>query len=130
MKIAVPSSDGAAISPHFGRSSCFLIFDVEGGKIVGQQVRSNALTAHARGECEGEGHGHHAAHSHATLVEALADCGAVLCLGMGWRAAQALEEQGIPSYLLAEASTPEAAVALFLEGKLQPLGQGACGCRD
>jgi predicted Fe-Mo cluster-binding NifX family protein len=130
MKIAVASSDGTHISPHFGRSSHFLVFDVENGKIVGRELRSNTFTAHARGECHGDGPHDHGAHSHASIVEALRDCRAVLCYGMGWRAAEALSQEGIQPYVLGESSTPEGAVALFLEGKLQSAGQGFCQCRE
>jgi predicted Fe-Mo cluster-binding NifX family protein len=124
MKIAVASSDGIHISPHFGRSSHFLLFDIEDGKVIGKEVRSNTLTAHARGECSG-GHEHnHAAHSHASIVEALRDCNAVLCYGMGWRAAEALGHAGIQPFVLEEECTPERAVTLFLEGKLATASQG------
>ena len=30
MKIAVASVDGVSISHHFGRSQCFIVFDVDG----------------------------------------------------------------------------------------------------
>ncbi len=130
MKIAVASSDGTQISPHFGRSSYFLVFDVEDGKVVGKQLRGNTFTAHARGECHGEGQHDHHANSHASIVEALRDCGAVLCYGMGWRAAEALGQAGVQSYVLGEPCTPEGAVALFLEGKLQSPSQGFCGCHE
>ena len=128
MKIAIASSDGTQISPHFGRSSCFLVFDIEDGKIVGKELRSNTFTAHARGECHGDGQHDHGAHSHASIVEALQDCGAVLCYGMGSRAAEALSLRGIQPYVLSKQSTPEEAVALFLRGELGPAGQGFCQC--
>ncbi len=128
MKIAIASSDGAHISPHFGRSSCFLVFDIEGGKIAGKELRTNTFTAHARGECDGDGQHDHGAHSHASIVEALRDCGAVLCYGMGSRAAEALSRGGIQAYVLSEQFTPEEAVALFLRGELRSAGQGFCRC--
>jgi predicted Fe-Mo cluster-binding NifX family protein len=112
MKIAVASSDGTNISPHFGRSSYFLIFDVVNGRIVGKEQRPNTFTAHARGECRGEQTHDHGTHSHASVVEALSDCKAVLCYGMGWRAAEALGREGIQT--------------LFLDGQLPPASQGFC----
>jgi predicted Fe-Mo cluster-binding NifX family protein len=126
MKIAVASSDGNQISPHFGRSSHFLVFDVEDGKIVGKEVRANTFTAHARGECAGEGAHEHGTHSHASIVEALRDCKAVLCYGMGWRAEEALNRGGIQALVLGEECNPEQAVGLFLAGKLVPSSQGVC----
>jgi predicted Fe-Mo cluster-binding NifX family protein len=126
MKIAVASSDGTNISPHFGRSSYFLIFDVVNGRIVGKEQRPNTFTAHARGECRGEQTHDHGTHSHASVVEALSDCKAVLCYGMGWRAAEALGREGIQAFVLGEECTPEGAVTLFLDGQLPPASQGFC----
>jgi predicted Fe-Mo cluster-binding NifX family protein len=126
MKIAVASSDGNQISPHFGRSASFLVFDVQSGKIVGKEVRANTFTAHSRGECAGEGHHEHAEHSHASIVEALSDCSAVLCYGMGWRASEALSEGGVKPYFLSKRCTPEDAVALFVEGKLPLASRSFC----
>lgn len=126
MKIAVASSDGVSISRHFGRSGCFLVFEVQDGVIRGKEVRDNTYTAHAQGECqENESHEHD--HSHADVLSALHDCEAVLCLGMGWRAAQDLEANGIRPYLLPNDCTPEAAVLLMITGKLQS-GGGFCRC--
>ena len=129
MKIAVASSDGTNISPHFGRSSHFLIFNIEEGKIVGKEMRSNTFTAHARGECHGEGGQGHGTQSHTSIVEALSDCTAVLCYGMGSRAAEALLREGIQPCVLGERCTPEDAVALFVEGKLQADNQAFCRCQ-
>lgn len=130
MKIAVASSDGTEISPHFGRSTHFLVFDVEDGKVVGKELRGNTFTAHARGECHGDGQHDHGANSHASIVDALRDCSAVLCYGMGWRAAEALSQAGIQPYILGERSTPEGAVALFLSGKLRSVSQDFCRCHE
>lgn len=126
MKIAVASSDGAHISPHFGRSSHFLVFDVEDGKIVAQELRRNTFTAHARGECHDKGQDEHGADSHNSIVEALRDCAAVLCYGMGWRAAEALSQGGVQPYVLRERCSPQAAVAMFLAGKLATDNQALC----
>jgi len=126
MKIAVASSDGTNISPHFGRSSQFLIFNIEEGKIAGREVRNNTFTAHGRGQCGGEQHSGHGMRDHSPIVEALSDCQAVLCYGMGRRAAEALGHEGIQVFVLREECTPEQAVSLFLEGKLTPAGDELC----
>jgi predicted Fe-Mo cluster-binding NifX family protein len=130
MRVAVASEDGTGVSSHFGRSACFLIFEIEGGKVVGREVRDNEFTAHAKGECKGETHHDHPLHSHASIVEALRDCEAVICYGMGARAAEALSRQGIHVYILSERCTPEAAVGLFVEGKLGAPGQNLCRCHE
>ena len=128
MKIAVAALDGDNISAHFGRSPYFLIFHIEEGKIVGKELRSNTFTAHARGEChgqEGQGHG---PRGHDSIVEALSDCTAVLCYGMGGRAREALLREGIQPCVLGERCTPEDAIALYLEGKLPAADQDPCRC--
>ena len=95
MNIAVASDDGVSISEHFGRSRCFVVFDVEGSEIRDEIVRQNTFTAHARGECHGGQNDHSRSLSHADIVMALRDCQAVLCYGMGWRAAEELGKHGI-----------------------------------
>jgi predicted Fe-Mo cluster-binding NifX family protein len=126
MKIAVPLSEGGRISPHIGRSSQFLIFECKDSKIVGTELRANTFTPHARGECHDGEHGQ-GAHSCGSIVEALCDCSAVLCYGMGEGAAQALGQSGVQPYRLSRRCAPEEAVALFLEGKLEAQHGGGCG---
>ena len=117
MRIAVASTDGASVSPHFGRSRCFIVFALEDGRITGQDVRDNTYTAHAHGQCQGEAeHRHDHPHSHADIVGALRDCQVVLCGGMGWRAAQELEAAGIRPLALRGAGSAREAVEAFLSG--------------
>jgi predicted Fe-Mo cluster-binding NifX family protein len=128
MKIAVASADGATLSPHFGRSRCFLVFTVEDGKIAGPEVRDNTFTAHAQGQCAGgEEHHHDQPHSHAGIVAALRDCEVVLCGGMGWRAAEDLKANGIRPVSLAAAGPAKDAVEAFLSGKAE-ISAGFCRC--
>lgn len=132
MKIAVASSDGSAISSHFGQSRCFLVFDAADGKVAGREVRDNTFTAHAKGECTGgadAAHHHDHAHSHAEVVAALEGCDAVLCGGMGWRAAEALQGAGIRPLVVADGYTPETAVQALLDGSLK-VAAGFCRCHD
>jgi predicted Fe-Mo cluster-binding NifX family protein len=129
MKIAIASDDGISLSPHFGRSRCFLVYEVSGGKVTGPEVRSNGFTAFARGECEGqESHGH-GGHSHTAIVEALRDCRVVLCGGMGWRAAEELKANDIQP-LVVEFSGPAAeAVAAYLAGSMKSFAP-FCRCHE
>jgi predicted Fe-Mo cluster-binding NifX family protein len=127
VKIAVASEDGVSISQHFGRSRCFLVFEVEDQKILGRSVRDNTFTAHARGECqEGVQHNHH--HGHGAIVEALKDCQAVLCYGMGWRAAEELKQNGIQAFLVPSEMSPKEAVNKHLAGDLGAAGD-FCRCQ-
>jgi predicted Fe-Mo cluster-binding NifX family protein len=120
MKVAVASSDGVSISRHFGRSQCFLVFDVDGQQISQSTARANTFTAHRRGACDRK-HGHHdQPHSHADIVAALKDCDAVLCYGMGWRAAEDLHKNGIKAFVIDGEVSPMEAVQQFVAGSLKP----------
>jgi len=118
MKIAIASEDGVSLSNHFGRCRSFLVYEVDGGKVAGPEVRTNGFTAFAKGECDGqEGHSH-APHSHADMVAALQDCQVVLCGGMGWRAAEELQARGIKPLVVKFPGPPAEAVAAYLAGSL------------
>jgi predicted Fe-Mo cluster-binding NifX family protein len=131
MKIAVASADGVSLSSHFGRSRCFIVFTVENGKITGQEVRDNTHTAHAQGQCrDGADHRHDQPHSHAAVVEALRDCQALLCGGMGWRAAEDLNANGIRPVVVGDTRlSPEQAVRALLDGSLGQPGP-FCRCHE
>lgn len=128
MKIAVPSLDGSQVSPHFGRSAHFLVFDIEDGKVAGKEVRPNPFACHSGGGCHGEGHHGDEEAGHGSMAATLRDCSAVLCYGMGAGAAGALNQAGVRTYQLGKPCTAEDAVALFLEGKLLHLADGPCQC--
>lgn len=129
MKIAVASADGESISQHFGRSRCFLVFDVAEGKVTGHEKRDNTYTAHARGECDDHAHHHDQPHSHADIIAALHDCQVVLCGGMGWRAAEELAAHGVQPMMVRPDLTPQQAVQDLLDGKLRP-GAAFCRCHE
>ena len=130
MKIAVAALDGRTVSPHFGRSACFIVFEEKEGKIVSREVRDNTYTPHAKGECSGEhaaGSQHEPSHGHAGILAALHDCEAVICRGMGWRAAEDLGGQGIKALVTDAEGTPDELVKAFLSGSLAT-GPGFCRC--
>lgn len=127
MKIAVPTSDGHSISEHFGRSSAFLVFDVEDGQIKDRETRVNSgCHSHVEGSCN-VGHAS-APDSHAAIVTSLEGCDIVLCLGMGRRAAEALKAGGISPIAVAAAGPAEAIVSFYITGKLKPETVEFCHC--
>ena len=128
MRIALPTNDGESVSPHFGRSAGFLVFEIEEGRIKSREIRpSQSCHPHAEGEC-----GDHAAgnepHSHAGILSALAGCDVVICAGMGWRAAEALKSGGIGEIAITTPRPAEDAVAAFLAGSLGAADQSFCRC--
>ena len=127
-KIAVPSDDGTFIAAHFGRSASFLVFETDDGRVVRKEVRANGQAGAQHGECHASGSDSHAqGHNHATMGEALQDCEAILCLGMGWRAAEALKSFGIEPLMVQTELPAQEAVEAYLAGSL-PTGEGFCRC--
>jgi predicted Fe-Mo cluster-binding NifX family protein len=127
MRIAVPTNDGINVSEHFGRSTGFLVFEIEDGRIANREVRSNSgCHTHDGGSC-----GDHAPaagnHSHAGIVASIAGCDTVICAGMGGRAAEALRMGGIKPVIAACSGSAEAAVLAYLSGTL-PARDGFCQC--
>lgn len=126
MKLAVATIDGVSLSQHFGRSTGFVVFEVEGKSIKSRELRTNDRTPHAQGLCTGEHE--HGTHSHAGIVDLLADCSVVLCGGMGAGAATALTQQGIQPAIVPVMCTAEEAVSHYLNGETSPASSGFCSC--
>ena len=131
-KIVVPSDDGVMIAGHFGKSTNFLVFETQDGKIVGTETRTNTHAVSVQGGCAGSGHqGHHGhghEHNHDDVVGLLEDCSVVICHGMGHCAANALRGQGIEPIVVGEVSSAHAAVEAYLAGELVASTQLFCQC--
>ena len=128
MKIAIPTNDETSISQHFGRSAAFLIYDIEGGKVTGREVRKNgAQHAHAQGECD-HSSPRHESHSHAGILASLAGCELVICAGMGQRAADALKGGGI-RILVVPPAPAEETLRAYLAGSLSTTRDEYCHCK-
>jgi predicted Fe-Mo cluster-binding NifX family protein len=100
MRIAVTYENGE-IFQHFGHTEQFKVYDVENGKITGEQVI----------DTNGSGHGALAGFLQAAKVDAL------ICGGIGMGAQMALADVGIKLYAGVQGSADAAAKALA-EGTL------------
>ncbi|MDE3164810.1 MAG: hypothetical protein KGN36_03315 [Acidobacteriota bacterium] len=127
MRIAIPTNDGVTVSVHFGRSAGFVVFETDGGAIVGRELRANPAAHNHSEREEHHQHGEHG-HNHDGIVGALAGCDVVVCAGMGQRAADALRGAGIAAVVAAPAGTPEETLRAYLDGTLQTAGGGLCRC--
>lgn len=124
MKIAVITEDGQTISQHFGRAPYYLVLTIEEGKIVNREMRNKmghthfASQPHAE-EPPGRGHGMDAAshNKHVRMAEAIADCKALLCGGMGMGAYESIRRLNIQP-VVTDLEDIEVAVQAFLDGKL------------
>ncbi len=123
MKIAVVTEDGKTISPHFGRAPYYLVLTVEGGQVVGQELREKLGHAQFAGgphaeHSGGHGYGAHAEDRHARMAQAIADCEVLLAGGMGWGARDSLEARGI-RVVTTDVAEIQQAVQSYLAGTLQ-----------
>ncbi len=123
MKIAVVTDDGKTISRHFGRALHYLVYEIENGVIVRQELRDKVGHHHAAGEPHQAEHGtaNHAGpeadHKHNQMLASIEDCEAVIVRGMGWGAYQAVEQAKLRPFITDIEATDEA-VQAYIDGKL------------
>jgi predicted Fe-Mo cluster-binding NifX family protein len=63
------------------------------------------------------------------MLDSLRDCGAVLCLGIGAGAVEALKAGSISVIMVEAAGDARQIVAAYHAGTLQPATGGLCQCR-
>lgn len=122
MKVAVASSDGRSISDHFGRATCFLVYEIDAGEIRGVETRACSCPTCSEHVCEimRVGDGSRQLGDYREMVSTLSGCHLVLCRGMGWYAAQMLVRNGINPQVIRGELTPREAVEDYLTGRLTP----------
>jgi len=123
MKIAVATDDERTLSQHFGRALYYLVATVEGGQIVNRERRDKLSHAHVAGEPQGHEAGHphgfgpQAHNRHLQMAEAISDCEALLCGGMGQGAYESLKARGIKPIVTDIAEVDEAVMA-YAQGRI------------
>jgi predicted Fe-Mo cluster-binding NifX family protein len=124
MKIAAITEDGHTISQHFGRAPNYLVVTVEDGQIVNHELREKLGHAHFsnephKPETPGQPHGFGPAAQdrHTRMAEAISDCQALLCRGMGMGAYESMLARGIRPVVTEIASIDEAVIA-YVEGRI------------
>ena len=121
MKICIPieSDQGmtSKVCDHFGSAPFFLLFDDESGNV---DIINNSDHQHAHGMC------------HPLKVLEDHPINAVVCRGMGARAVQKLNEDGIKAFRM-NAATAQEIIDDYRQGTLEELtAANACtdhGCR-
>lgn len=124
MKIAAITEDGKTISMHFGRAPYYLVTTIEDGRIVNRELRDklgHAQFANQPHEPEEHG-GYHgmgsASHNkHLRMSEAIADCEALLCGGMGMGAYQSMVTRGIKP-VVTDIRDIDQAVTAYIDGSI------------
>src|SRR5438309_708286 len=79
-QIAIATSDGVSVCDHLARAAAFVIVGVAEGREVARSLRTRGA-----GACG----------NHATFVEMLSGCSAVICGGVGEGAAVSLAAHGV-----------------------------------
>ncbi len=124
MKIAAITDDGKTISQHFGRAPYYLVVTIENGQIVNREMRDKLGHTHFVNDPHKEdqpgqphGFGPAAQDRHTRMAEAIADCQALLCGGMGRGAYESMRARNVQPIVTDLVSIDEAARA-FIEGRL------------
>ncbi len=119
MKIAMPTDDRKTLAAHFGRAAEFAIYEAAEGDVTLLEYRPN-VHVHS-----GADHGRGAEHSH-DFGEGLAGVDALICRGMGPRAADACADMGV-RVVFATGDDLDDVAAKFARGELAE-GETSCGC--
>lgn len=123
-KIAAITDDGKTISQHFGRAQYYLVSTVENGQIVKRELRDKLGHTHFATEPhEAEAHGQPHGFSpdsqdrHVRMAQAIADCQALLCRGMGMGAYESMKALNIRP-VVTDIPEIDEAVKAYIEGKI------------
>ena len=124
IKVAAVTEDGTTISQHFGRAPYYLVVTVENGQIKDRELREKLGHAHFVNqphpeEQPGQFHGMDSVshNKHLQMAEAIADCEALLCRGMGMGAYESMKLVGIRPVVTDIVGIEEAVLA-YVEGKI------------
>jgi predicted Fe-Mo cluster-binding NifX family protein len=124
LKIAAITEDGKTISQHFGRAPYYLVVTVENGQIVNRELRNKLGHTHfandpREAEAQGGQHGlDPASHNkHLQMAEAIADCEALLCRGMGRGAYESMKQIGIRP-VMTDIVLIDDAVKAYMDGNI------------
>ncbi len=125
MKIAAITDDGKTISQHFGRAAHYLVATVEDGQITARELRDKLGHSHFsnephEAETSGQPHGFSPASQdrHTRMAQAITDCQALLCRGMGSGAYYSMQQQGIIPVVTDIVSIDEAVIA-YASGQIE-----------
>jgi predicted Fe-Mo cluster-binding NifX family protein len=125
MKIALITDDGQTISQHFGRAPYYLVVTIEEGKEVQREMRDKLGHNHFANQEHGEHpsnerHGFDPAsqNRHVSMAQAIADCEAIICGGMGAGAYESMRQLNIRP-VVTNLRQIDDAIQAYLAGSLQ-----------
>jgi predicted Fe-Mo cluster-binding NifX family protein len=114
----------SSYTQHFGRAQNYLVVGVENGQIISHELRNKlghsqfANQPHSA-EQPGQLHGMDPAsyNKHMQMADAIADCDALLCRGMGMGAYESMKTRGIRPVVTDIADIDDAVMA-YIEGTI------------
>jgi len=123
-KIAAITDDGKTISQHFGRAAYYLVATIEDGQIIDWELREKlghsqfSNQPHVE-EAAGQPHGLDSVshNKHLQMAEAISDCVALLCRGMGRGAYESMQARGITP-IVTDIEAIEEAVMAYIRGDI------------
>ncbi len=115
MKAAVVSDDLQTVSAHFGMARHYLVYDIEGGKVTGREVRDKV--GHGQGMQHHEQSGAAESRFHNTMLANVADCQAIIAAGMGTPMYASIVSAGMKAYIT-RIRVADDAVKALAEGTL------------
>ena len=130
MRIAVVTDDQITISRHFGRAHYYLVFTVQDGQIVQQELRDKLGHdqfqhdehdhdhEHEHHHEHGQGYGQHSQDKHSRMMANIGDCQILLAGGMGMGARASLQAIGVKP-ILTNMPEIDAALQAYLAGQLE-----------
>ena len=144
MKLAVALDDKGAVAENFALSVGFAVFEVDGGAVVGEEIRAIEPPSHpadsaappervrvGRGVCrapEMDADDLADPHDYERLIEPILDCDMVFVRGLGRLAARALVMQAVQPFVLAFEGTPRQVAELLAAGHLRQSHDPGCKC--
>jgi len=125
MKIAVITNDKRTICQHFGHANYYAVLTIENGQIIQREMREKLSHKHfAKEEHEhtnepGQLHGFSPASQarHGQMSDAITDCEALICGGMGAGAYENMKERNIRP-IITEIETIDEAALIYAAGNL------------
>jgi len=112
-RLAIATSDGINVCPHLARSTSYFVLEIENGEVLSRSVRKRPSE-----NCG----------NHATFVDMLTGCDAVICGGIGEGAAVSLSAAGIAPLVIAHPLTMEQALRSWIAGTLSTTDARVCLC--
>lgn len=125
MKIAVASNEEGRVAQHFCHCNLFWVFEMKNDKILSREKREGENIEHDHHHAPEE---HEKENHHRAQIDLIRDCQAVICKGMGHRAAETLASKNIQPVVMRGDAPAESTALLFARNLLHQSKPHKCCC--